>query len=87
VKRLEAEETRNITLALPRELLRRLKRLAVERDSSISATVRDLIEDAVRADDAYERAHRRWREDVKQARNLGTYGKRTWTRDELHERR
>lgn len=81
------EETRNITLALPRELLRRLKRLAVERDRSVSATVRELIEEAVRADDAYERAYRQWREDVRNARDLGTGGRVTWTRDELHERR
>lgn len=81
------EETRNITLALPRELLRRLKRLAVERDRSVSATVRELIEETVRADDAYERAYRQWREDVRNARDLGTGGRVTWTRDELHERR
>lgn len=83
----QADETRNITLALPKELLRRLKRLAVERDSSVSAMVRELIEEAVRAEDAYERAYRRWREDVRQAKDLGTGGRATWTRDELHERR
>ena len=26
-------------------------------------------------------------EDLKHPRDLGTYGKATWTRDELHERR
>ena len=80
------DETRNITLALPRELLRKLKRLALERDRSISATVRELIEDAVGVENSYERAYRRWREDVKNARDLGTNGKASWTRDELHER-
>ena len=44
------------------------------------------MEEAVRQDDSYERAYRHWREDMKNIRDLGTYGKITWTRDELHER-
>jgi hypothetical protein len=81
------DETRNITLSLPRVLLRKFKRLAVDKDKSVSGLLRELMEEAVRREDGYERAYRHWREDMKNARDLGTYGKATWTRDELHERR
>ena len=80
-------ENQNITLSVPRALLRRFKRLALDREKSVSAFLRDLMEDALRNSDSYEQAHRRWLEDMKHPRDLGTHGKATWTRDELHERR
>jgi predicted transcriptional regulator len=79
-------ETRNITLALPKNLLRKVKLLAVERDMSISRLLAETLEELVERDDAYERAYARWREDMRHLRSLGTNGKITWTRDELHER-
>ncbi len=79
-------ETRNITLALPKDLLRKVKLLAVERDMSVSRLLAETLEELVKRDDAYERAYARWREDMRHLRSLGTNGKITWTRDELHER-
>jgi hypothetical protein len=34
------EETQNLTLSLPRDLIKQVKRVAVERDTSISALLR-----------------------------------------------
>jgi predicted transcriptional regulator len=85
-KKLE-KEVRNITLALPRSLLRKVKILAAERETSVSRLLAETLQEIVERDDAYERAYARWREDMKHLRNLGTNGKITWTRDELHERR
>jgi len=82
----KATEKQNITLSFPRPLLRKFKRIAVDRGKSVSALLRELMEEAVRQDDSYERAYRHWREDMKNIRDLGTYGKITCTRDELHER-
>ena len=82
----KATEKQNITLSFPKSLLRKFKRIAVDRGKSVSALLRELMEEAVRQDDSYERAYRHWREDMKNIRDLGTYGKITWTRDELHER-
>jgi ribbon-helix-helix CopG family protein len=76
----------NITLSLPRALLRRFKRLAVDKDKSVSKLLRELMEEAVHGGDSYEQAYRSWLEDMKSPRDLGTYGKPSWTRDELHER-
>ncbi len=81
------EEKQNITLALPRRLLRRIKVAAAERDTSVSAILTGLLEDFVRQrDDDYGRARRHAVGAMKKGYDLGTYGRRTWTRDELHER-
>ncbi len=80
-------ETQNVTLALPRVLLRKVKHLAVEKETSISRLLVEALEELVRQDDAYEEARVRALESLNQPRDLGTGGKITWTRDELHERR
>ena len=80
-------EKQNITLTVPRALLRKFKRLALDKEKSVSALMRDLMEEALRSGDSYERARKEALEDLKHPRDLGTYGKATWTRDELHERR
>jgi hypothetical protein len=81
------EEKQNVTLALPKRLLRRVKVAAAERDTSVSAILTRLLEDFVRSnEDDYERAKRHAVAAMKKGYDLGTHGKRTWTRDELHER-
>ncbi len=79
-------QIRNITLALPRDLVRRLKVVAAERDTSISALLRDLLEELVARDDDYDRVWGREIEVMERGLNLGTGGRITWTRDEVHER-
>jgi hypothetical protein len=80
-------DKQNITLALPRSLLRRVKIAAAERDTSMSAIITRLLEDFVRQkDDDYEKAMRHALGVMKKGYDLGTQGRRTWTRDELHER-
>ena len=80
-------EKQNITLTVSKDLLRRFKRLALDKERSVSALLRGLMEDALKRTDSYERARRRALASLAKPRNLGTYGKITWTRDELHERR
>lgn len=46
----------------------------------------EAIEKGFRRGRAYEQAYRLWLRDMKNPRSLGTNGKITWTRDELHER-
>jgi predicted transcriptional regulator len=80
-------ETQNVTLALPKTLLRKVKHLAVEKEKSISRLLVEALEEMVRHNDAYEQAYERWRESMKHPLNLGLGDKIPWTRDELHERR
>jgi hypothetical protein len=79
-------ETQNITLSLPRSLLKRVKRLAADRDTSVSALMAEALAELADADRRYATAKKRAVAAMRSARSLGTNGLRTWSRDELHER-
>lgn len=78
--------TRNITLALPEETLREVKILAAKRGTSVSAMLREKLEALVQEESDYARAMREALGALERGYDLGTYGKVSWTRDELHER-
>lgn len=77
---------RNITLSLPEELLRQAKVIAIKRDTSVSRMVADTLKEIVERETGYERARERSLARLEQGFHLGTGGKASWTRDELHER-
>jgi hypothetical protein len=79
-------DNQNITLSLPRELLRQVKRLAVDRDTSVSALMLEALARLADEDRRYSGARKRALTAMKSAGSLGTRGRQTWTRDELHER-
>jgi predicted transcriptional regulator len=79
-------ETQNVTLSLPRTLLKRIKRLAADRDTSVSAMMAEALGRLADEDHRYTAARKRWMTAARSGRSLGTSGERTWTRDELHER-
>ena len=80
------ENNRNITLSLPRELLRRVKRIAADRDTSVSSMMIEALTRLADEDRRYSAARKRALAALRSARSLGTGGHRTWARDELHER-
>jgi hypothetical protein len=86
VKRIQSVETRNVTLALSRSLLRKVKLLAVERDTSISGLLREFLEEIVKKHDDYERARRKAIRDLRRPPDLATGGRASWKRDDLHRR-
>lgn len=79
-------ENQNITLSLPRQLLRRVKRVAADRDTSVSALMTEALGRLADEDRRYSAARKRALAALRTARSLGTRGRRTWARDELHER-
>lgn len=79
-------ETQNITLALPKELLHQARQLAVQRRTSLSAMLAQMIAELVEQEDRYRGASERQIALMAQGLDLGTQGAVTWTRDELHER-
>ncbi len=83
---VERSGTQNVTLALPKGVLTRVKVLAAERGTSISALLAGLLAKAVDDDDAYARARRRGLAALDRPADLGTSGRRPASRDELHER-
>lgn len=79
-------QNQNVTLSLPRDLLKRVKRVAADRDTSVSALMTEALARLADEDRRYTVARKRALAAMKSARSLGTRGRRTWTRDELHER-
>jgi len=78
--------SQNVTLALPKDLLQRARILAVRQGTSLSHLLATQLEQLVKQDDAYHRARRRYRDRMKKLPDLGTRGRKTWTREQLHER-
>jgi predicted transcriptional regulator len=83
---IRVAENQNITLSVPRDVLRRVKRLAADRDTSVSALMTEALARLSDDDRRYSAARKRALAAMKTARSLGTRGQRTWTRDGLHER-
>ena len=82
----EFVRTRNVTLALPEELLGRLRVIAAQQDTSISAMLTASLQQLADQEQGYSEAHRGMMEDMRRGYDLGTGGKITWTRESLYER-
>jgi hypothetical protein len=74
----------NLTVSLPRQIIRKAKILAARRGSSISGLLAEQIELLVGVEEAYERAERQAVALLDQGFHLG--GVIRATRDEWHER-
>lgn len=80
------EKMQNVTLAIPKDILRKAKILAVRRNTSLSGLLSDTLAEIVRSDESYEQARQRNRLLLKNGLDLGTQGNLTIQREELHER-
>jgi len=78
--------TRNVTLSIPDDLLRRLKIIAAKQDKSVSGMLTEALRQIADEADGYAEARRQMLKDLQKGYNLGTHGKISWTRDDLHER-
>ena len=74
---------KNITLRLDEALLRTCRRLAVEKDKSLSRWVTDLIKEAISRQNAYARSKRRALRRLEAGLKLGG---RPLTPEEIYER-
>jgi hypothetical protein len=77
--------TRNITLSMPEELVRRAKILAAQRDTSVSGLVARLLEQLVGDVRDYDDVAAQERRVMEEGIGLRV-GEITWSRDEVHER-
>ena len=77
--------TRNITLSMPEELVRRAKILAAQRDTSVSGLVARLLEQLVGDVRDYDDVAAQERRLMQEGIGLRV-GEITWSRDEVHER-
>jgi hypothetical protein len=80
-------ERQNITLALPKSLLKKAKSVAASEDKSISQLLKETLEKRLKAETNFKAAKRRQLALMKQGFDLGTKGHIKATRETLHERR
>ena len=80
------DERRNVTLSLPRDLIKRAKVLAARRDVSMSDLFREALEEKVLGDLDFRRAELRQLERMATGWDLGTRGRAPHSRDEIHAR-
>ncbi|MCL4515760.1 MAG: DUF6364 family protein [Firmicutes bacterium] len=76
----------NITLSVRKDVLRKVKHIAIEKQTSVSGLLTRMLENLVETEDAYGKARERQLALLNNPPDLGTYGHITWRREDLHER-
>ena len=79
-------EKQNVTLSLPRPLLKQAKIIAAGQDKSLSQLMRESLEEKVREETDYNKARKRQLRLLRRGLDLGTEGRVKTSRDELHAR-
>jgi metal-responsive CopG/Arc/MetJ family transcriptional regulator len=79
-------DRQNITLSLPKTLLKKAKIVAAQEEKSLSELIREVLRGKVEQQTGYEKAKQRHLALLKEGLNLGTQGRVVSTRDALHDR-
>ena len=80
-------ERQNVTLSLPKPLLRKAKAMATKAEKSLSELLREALEEKVNEESGYKKAKRSQLNLLKSGFDLGTEGHLKISREELHARR
>jgi predicted transcriptional regulator len=77
----------NVTLSLDEDLVKRVRKIAVDRDTTLTGLIRQYLEQVATDDSALGRK-RREREALEDSFKKFQFkiGKRNWTREDLHDR-
>jgi len=77
----------NITLSLDEDLIKEVRKIAVERDTTLTGLVRDYLK-GLAAEHARSGRKRREREALERGFRQFQFrvGRRSWSREQLHER-
>lgn len=77
----------NVTVSLDEELVKRVRKIAVERDTTVTGLVREYLKTLALAGSGGDRKRREQRDLERSFENYQfKVGKRTWTRADLHAR-
>ena len=79
-------DKQNVTLSIPKDVLREAKHLAVDRGISLSGLLVEALEERVKRLSHMRRAAERQRALMRGGLKLGTNGKIRWRREDLHAR-
>ena len=79
-------DTQNLTISLPRALIKKVKVVAARHETSISALLAASLEETVRRAEDHDAAAQRLLARMRAGYDLGSGGELRIARDELHER-
>ncbi len=77
----------NVTLSLPKSLLKKAKVIAASKEKSLSEFLRESLEMRIREATGYRKARERQLKLLKKGIDFGTEGRIAISREKLHERR
>jgi len=80
-------EKQNVTLSLPKSLLKRVKVFAASKEKSLSELLRESLEEKLKEASGYKKSKNRQLKLLGEGFNLGTKGRIKATREEIHDRR
>ena len=83
---MKNETNQNITVSLPRTLIRKAKIFAASIDQSLTALIRNALEKQVTDGAKYRAARARQLRILEKGFDLGSGGDLKFSRDELHDR-
>ena len=75
---------RNITLSIEKEIIRKGKVIAAQKDTSVSKMLSDHLKRIIEKEEQYEAAMRSALQSLEKGFHLG--GRINWTREDLYER-
>lgn len=79
-------EKQNITLSLPKDLLLKIKHLAIDRNTSVSGLLTQTLEEIILRDESYRKAHDRQLYYLDKGFEMGVAEVKSWEREDLYDR-
>jgi len=70
----------NITLSLPRDIIKKAKIVAIKKDTSLSNLIRQILEEIIEKDQGYDLAMKKHFDILREGLNFNLKGKIPWTR-------
>jgi len=79
-------QKQNVTLAIPKALLKKAKIFAVKNDKSLSQILKEALEEKINEEAIYNNSRKRQLKLLQKGFNMGTKGKIKGSREELYGR-
>ena len=76
----------NVTMSIDRDLLKKARKIALEKETSLTGLIREYLQDLVKKEDVLKEAAAAELELLFKESGA-VVGKKTWSRDDLHVRR
>jgi hypothetical protein len=79
-------EKQNITLSLPKELLLKVKHIAIDKNTSVSGLLTQTLKEIVLRDESYRKARDRQIYLMENGFTMGVAEEKSWKREDLYDR-